>query len=197
LRSTEYLKTEKGFRKEALRWKDVFLKHKRRRLCGEDVKDAARMTLSLLSSKHKAGRCTRTTFLKKKSRINSCKQVRDLYLRIFRETGAPPKPDDAVFKLRDGSVLTRKRVSGHIQDVLESVGVPRRYSGSHSLRRGGNSLYRSSKDGNGRQIFDDETVKRFGRWTSDAYKLYIHIESTAMEEWAKGAVDYTPVFELN
>jgi len=65
------------------------------------------------------------------------------------------------------------------------------------LRRGGSSLYRSSKDRNGRQIFDDETVKRFGRWTSDAYKLYIHIESTAKEEWAKGAVDYTPVFELN
>ena len=60
---------------------------------------------------------------------------------------------------------------------------------SHSLRRGGASMYRMT--------MDDATVARFGRWESDAYKLYIHIESDAMQAWAKQATGLCPRFELN
>ena len=33
----------------------------------------------------------------------------------------------------------------------------------------------------------DADVARFGRWTSNAYKLYIHIESSALAEWSERA----------
>jgi len=43
----------------------------------------------------------------------------------------------------------------------------------------------------------DADVARFGRWTSNAYKLYIHIESSALAEWSERAAQQMPRFELN
>ena len=43
----------------------------------------------------------------------------------------------------------------------------------------------------------DEDVARFGRWTSNAYKLYIHIENSALAAWGEKAAQMRPRFELN
>ena len=178
---------------EALRWKDVFFKCSTMTLLqvliGGEVSKAGRVTLSLLSSKNVARRCTQTTFLVPNARVNATRQLKELYLRILDETGKVPNPEDAVFKLTNGEPMTRKTVSKRLQDILESVGVPRKFAGSHNLRRGGANLYRACATS------DDESVKRFGRWTSDAYKLYIHVESSMIERWAAEAAALRPIFE--
>ena len=40
-------------------------------------------------------------------------------------------------------------------------------------------------------------IKRFGRWTSDAYKLYLILDSTTMDKYAEKVARVQPRFELN
>ena len=155
---------------------------------GKAVAAADRVTASLPSTKSSLGRCTRTVF-QTCSMSSAVKLLKSLYLRILCETGKPPDPDDFIFLLRDGTHLSRKVVSKEIQDTLKSLGVPRRLTGSHSLRRGGASLYA--------MFMPDTEVKKIGRWESDAYKLYVHLENAALEVWLKQAAKAMPRFELN
>ena len=46
-------------------------------------------------------------------------------------------------------------------------------------------------------FLSDEQVKRFGRWESDVYKIYIHLEDGLLERWMKEAAKTIPLFELN
>lgn len=189
LRSKEYLRADKGSDDRALKWKDLWFKLGASKIMrGKAVAAADRVTASLPSTKNSLGRCTRTIF-QTSSMSSAVKLLKSLYLRILCETGSPPSPDDFVFLLQDGSHLSRKVVSKEIQDTLESLGVPRRLTGSHSLRRGGASLYA--------MFMPDSEVKKFGRWESDAYKLYIHLENAALEVWLKQAAKAMPRFELN
>ena len=43
----------------------------------------------------------------------------------------------------------------------------------------------------------DEDVKRWGRWNSDAYKLYIHVQEVTMARATKEASVNAPNFELH
>ena len=189
LRAKEYLKTEKGFDPRALHWRDVYFKQAFAPVTGLGVADADRVTLSLLSSKNGLLRCTRSTVEVPNVDTNAVARIKALYLRVLREKGVV-NPLDPVFLLKDGSILSRKQLSSTIQRIMLSVGVPARLVGSHSLRRGGASMYRAAK-------VPDEDIKRFGRWNSDAFKLYIHIECTALDQWAEAANRLTPRFELN
>jgi hypothetical protein len=188
MRSKEYLKTEKGSDDRALKWKDLFFKLKNKLLAGRDVALADRMTASLPSTKNSLGRCTRTIYVTD-SISSSVKLLISLYLRILQQTGSPPDPNAFVFTLPDGKHLSRFTVSKELQDTLESLGVPRKFTGSHSLRRGGANLYAV--------FLSDDQVKRFGRWESDAYKLYIHLDDELLERWMKEAAKSMPRFELN
>ena len=153
------------------------------------MSQADRMTPSRVSSKNALERCTRTVY-QTSSPVSAVRLLKARYLRILKDTGKAPIPMEPVFKLESGEVLSRKTVTSKIQDLMESVGVPRTFSGSHSLRRGGASMYR----GAGCPEMD---VMRFERWTSNAYKLYIHIENQAMNEWAEKAATTIHRFELN
>ena len=192
LRSLEYSEQDSGKVDErALHWRDVFFKLERKRLKGWEVRFMDRMTLSLLSSKNSLRRCTRTTYLLENEPTNAAKLVRDRYLRILGETGKPPKPNDPVFQYRSGRTISRKGISKIIQDLMEQAGVPRRFVASHSLRRTGASLLAATG------LASDEDIKRWGRWTSNAYKLYVHLENTRYKEWAEAVARIKPVFELN
>jgi hypothetical protein len=74
---------------------------------------------------------------------------------------------------------------------MASVGVPRRFVASHSLRRTGASLLAATG------LASDEDIKRWGRWTSNAYKLYVHLENSRYKAWAEAVARIKPVFELN
>jgi hypothetical protein len=116
--------------------------------------------------------------------------MKQRYLDILIRTGAPPDPDSPIFLLSTGKAISRRLITKTIQGLLESVGVPSRFSGSHSLRRGGSCMYRAAG-------MPDADVARFGRWTSNSYKLYIYIENSALAEWAERATQMVPRFELN
>jgi hypothetical protein len=189
LRAKESLETEKGFDSRALHWRDVYFKDGFDRVEGEAVADSNRVTLSVLSSKNKLIRCSRSTIEVPGVDTNAVTRLKALYLRILREEGSVD-PNAPVFRLRNGKVASRKRISTILQTIMLSVGVPANLVGSHSLRRGGASMYRAAK-------VPDEDIKRFGRWNSDAYKLYIHVECTAMDQWAVVANHLVPRFELN
>ena len=199
LRSIEYLgKTQSRIDPRALHYRDASFKVGNKRVEGEDVAKATKLTLSILSSKNAAGRCTRTLQLVEGNRSNAPRRLRDRYLREFRETGKIPDPNKPIFQKRSGKLVTRTRVTKIIQDLLVSTcGIPKELAGSHSLRRGGASCYRAMKDKDGKQVVSDEDVKRFGRWTSDAYKLYIHVHNELFQDVASGVANGMPYFELN
>ena len=87
-------------------------------------------------------------------------------------------------------MLKRSEVSTSIQDILEKFGVPRKMAGSHSLRRGGATMMRAAG-------VPDEDIKRWGRWTSDAYKLYVHVVMDSVAAWSEKIAAVRPVYELN
>ena len=62
---------------------------------------------------------------------------------------------------------------------------------SHSLRRGGATTYSIAG-------VPDEDIKRFGRWLSDAYKLYVFLGTGSI--MSKGQINpmvVVPKFERN
>ena len=193
LRSLEYAERDDGkVHPKALHWRDVFLKDEEGiHLTGWAVRHTRRMTLSLLSSKNSLRRCTRTTYLLEAEPTNSVKLVRDRYLRILGETGKPPDPMAPVFQYASGKTVSRKRISQIIQDLLFEVGVPKRFVASHSLRRSGASLLAATG------LASDEDIKRWGRWTSNAYRLYVHLESQKYKKWAEAVARIKPIFELH
>ena len=156
------------------------------------------MTLSILSSKSTAGRCTRTLPLVEGNRSNCPRKIRDRYLRILKRTGSPPNPAEPMFQREDGKLVTRDRITKIIQNLLVSIcNIPKQLAGNHSLRRGGASCYRALKAEDSTPLCSDEDVKRFGRWTSDAYKLYIHVHRDLFENMTSVATTVIPRFELN
>ena len=191
LRSIEYLgQSQRKISTKAVHWRDFFPKINRKVVTGEDVAQSTKVTMSISSTKNSARRCTRSVPVVGHVRSNGPKRICDRYLRIFRATGSPPNPDEPIFLLPSGKLLTRARISSIIQQILVSVGVPANLVGSHSLRRGSISCYKAAGA-------SDADCRRFGRWTSDAYLLYIHVESEAMDGWVKKAAVNMPHFELN
>ena len=193
LRSLEYTEQDNGkVDPRALHWRDVTLKDVHGEvLTGWSARKCKRMTLSLLSSKNSLRRCTRTAHLLEHEFTNSVRLIRNRYLRIVGETGTVPDPNAPVFQYTSGRTVSRRRVSQIIQDLMASVGVPRRFVASHSLRRTGASLLAATG------LASDEDIKRWGRWTSNAYKLYVHLENSRYKAWAEAVARIKPVFELN
>lgn len=190
LRSKEYLMPDTNqYDPQGVHWKDAFFRDDTGNLSGAEVAGASKLTLSIVSSKNSLARCTRTVH-QTSSSVSAVRLLKQRYLDILTRTGKPPEPETPIFQLSTGLVISRKTICNLIQDTLESLGVPRRFAGSHSLRRGGSCMYRAAG-------MADEDIARFGRWTSNAYKLYIHIESSALSEWGERAVHIQPRFELN
>ena len=64
-----------------------------------------------------------------------------------------------------GQPLTCSRLSSFIQSVLQGAGIPGHFSG-HSFRIGAATM--ATQCG-----IPDHLVKTLGRWSSDAYQLYV------------------------
>ena len=64
-----------------------------------------------------------------------------------------------------GQPLTRSRLSSFIQSVLQGAGIPGHFSG-HSFRTGAATT--AAQCG-----IPDHLIKTMGRWSSDAYQLYV------------------------
>ena len=82
------------------------------------------------------------------------------YIYIGGSTSGP------LFLLSDGTPLHRQWLTSSIQSILAAAGVPGCYTG-HSFRIG--AATSAASDG-----LPDHLIKTLGRWSSDAYQLYIH-----------------------
>ena len=70
-----------------------------------------------------------------------------------------------LFCYADGRPLTRQLLSSTVQSILRSAGYPGSYSG-HSFRIGAATTVAA-------RGIPDHLIKTLGRWSSDAYQLYI------------------------
>lgn len=81
------------------------------------------------------------------------------YLRL---RGPGPGP---LFMYKDGCLLSRTLLSSFLQTTLQSAGIPGKFSG-HSFRIGAATT--AAQKG-----VPDHLIKTMGRWSSDAYQLYV------------------------
>lgn len=70
-----------------------------------------------------------------------------------------------LFIYQDGSPLSRSRLSSFLQTTLQAAGIPGKFSG-HSFRIGAATT--AAQRG-----VPDHLIKTMGRWSSDAYLLYV------------------------
>ena len=164
----------------SLQWRDVMYKVDHTRVTGAQVRDTSRITLSLRSTKNALGRCTRTVPLLNDIPNSGAVMLRELYLEYMLRYGCEPPSHELVFTRANGQPVRRGEISSIIQTLMVSVGVPKHLVGSHSLRRGGASQYLAAQ-------MPEAKIKAFGRWTSDAYKLYLIIDTMAVDAYARKA----------
>ena len=173
----------------SLQWRDVMYKVNHTRVTGAQVRDTSRITLSLRSTKNALGRCTRTVPVLNDIPNSGAVMLRELYLEYIQRYGCEPPSHELVFTRANGQPVRRGEISSLIQTLMLSVGVPKHLVGSHSLRRGGASQYLAAQ-------MPEAKIKAFGRWTSDAYKLYLIIDTMAVDAYARKAATAQPRFEL-
>ena len=86
--------------------------------------------------------------------------------RYYPERFRGAEAEEPLFRFEDGTPITRDDIHGMVQLAAVADGQQGARFGSHSLRIGGaTALYQGTKD--------LEQVKRFGRWTSDAFHGYL------------------------
>ena len=71
-----------------------------------------------------------------------------------------------MFRKGDGSPITRQEIKGLLERAAVAVGIHPSHLGSHSLRIGGaTAMYHA--------VPDLERLKRFGRWKTGAFHVYL------------------------
>ena len=93
-----------------------------------------------------------------------------------------------LFRWEDGAPVTREQVQGVLEKAGVAQGLPAERMRTHSLRIGGaTALYHI--------YHDTEIIKRYGRWSSDAFHSYLWEGSSASQDVAKKmAQDQTSLF---
>jgi len=192
LRSKEYLKPDaKDF--TGLRWGDITFKDAARNelqpheVTPEGVHAA---TYSLISTKNSFGRCTRTLAANAENTACPVRLVAQLYQLLYKQTRRKPDPAQPVFQYADGTVMRRDRMSLLLREFIKACKLDSRLFASHSLRRGGCVVYHANN-------IPLETIKRMGRWESDAVLLYIHDTDSDKTQLMADCFKKLPKFELH
>lgn len=76
-------------------------------------------------------------------------------------------PQDPLFLTEHGKMATRSWFNKHFQKVLSASGISPKHYYIHSFRIGAATTAASAG-------ILDETIRVMGRWSSEAYRLYIH-----------------------
>ena len=179
LRSGEYLSPddEKIDPKRVLTWGDVTMRKSLsygETICEEEnFQEGNMMTLRIVGFKNKNVVSTRTLEQNEESPICPVKAIKWLH-KTLKDHGIAPETDRPICQLAGvNNFLTRDNVSNLLKIIAEQCGCDPKKLASHSLRRGGACAYAAAG-------VPDEDIKRFGRWTSDAYKLYIMLSDISI-----------------
>ena len=82
------------------------------------------------------------------------------------------------------------RVTTVLRELVNSCGIDSSLVASHSLRRGMACCMAAAG-------IPNEDIQRFGRWNSDAYKLYVMSNADLMSSKLAAAAGVVPNFELH
>ena len=159
---------------------------------GDEFEQGTVMTLDITSTKNKLGRCTRT-IEESDSELCAVNAMKELHAKIKEDTGCYPHPNQAICEKGSKEFLTRDEVSKVLQAAALQCVVSAKMVASHSLRlrRGGATTYSLAG-------VPDEDIKRFGRWLSDAYKLYVFLGmGSIMSKGQSNPMVVVPRFERN
>jgi hypothetical protein len=196
MRSAEGVSSEVNMvdKSRVLLWRNVVMRSTMKvgaQICEDAEFDQGTvMTLEITSTKNKLGRCTRS-IEESPSKLCAVKALKKLHAKIKEVTGEYPPPDQAVCQRSSGKFLTRDEVSRVLQAAALQCGVSPKLVASHSLRRGGATTYSLAG-------VPDEDIKRFGRWLSDAYKLYVYLGTESiMSKGQSNPMLVVPRFEKN
>ena len=97
--------------------------------------------------------------------------------RRFLQYRQQANHSDALFRLKDGSLLTRQRLQSVLRKSLTMLNLPAKHFGTHSLRIG--SATAAAQAGVPVKI-----IKALGRWSSDCYRRYIRAPHKSLQELA-------------
>ena len=86
--------------------------------------------------------------------------------RRFLQYQQQANHSDALFRLKNGSLLTRQRLQSVLRESLTMLNLPAKHFGTHSLRIG--SATAAAQAGVPVKI-----IKALGRWSSDCYRRYL------------------------
>ena len=194
LRSAEYADATNGRgdpRDYCLRLGDLALYDESGAQCSlHEPLSAARLSLALRGSKTDQARlgCVRS-LQRTPGELDAVALVAGL-LRFLSpvELSSPSTP---LFSLDSGRPVSSSGVTGDLRAAAKSSGLdPARYA-THSLRRGGATALVAAG-------VNPETVRRFGRWLSDAWRTYVFGTTEHLGDLAAGMVnaDYTIAMAL-
>ena len=94
-------------------------------------------------------------------------------LQEFLRSCSQP-PGTPLFVFQDGSYLTPTRLTSTLRSLLRSLGINDAAYASHSFRIGAATTAAAA----GLPIW---LIKTLGRWTSDAYQRYIHVDKATLQ----------------
>ena len=121
------------------------------------------------------------------------------YAAYVKHHGKPPRTSDFPYRMENGRVLSRPQLPEVLKGAAMECGIPASRVDSHSLRRGGSSESAYAAAGVPDRYQDIMRFCRFGRWTSDGYRVYV---ATHADMKRKGLLDpatnaCTPRFEMH
>ena len=162
-------------------------------LLSETLKSGSTVLLStsLFSTKNDKQTCTRT--VTSTPGVSTCvvHAVADLVDYHIKEHGHLPPANQPVFQLEDGSALTRSTVSAILKAGAAFAQLPADRLGTHSLRRGGCSMYIAAG-------CSHASVMRFGRWCSQSsFERYVFPAAEQLMEGQQAAHTNVPYFEMS
>jgi site-specific recombinase XerD len=179
LRSVEILKPdiEEIDPERVITWGDIIMRrslgYEEEKCNDEDYQEGRAMTVKIVSYKNDKIVATRTIEQNDKSPTCPVKAIKLLHA-VLKAKGVPCQANRPVCQLEGKrQFISRTQISELLKAVAIKCGCNPNKFASHSLRRGGASAYAAAG-------VPDEDIKRFGRWLSDAYKLYVMLNDTSI-----------------
>jgi site-specific recombinase XerD len=91
--------------------------------------------------------------------------------------------EESLFIFSDGSTLRRDQLTTFLRAFLTRLGIDARLFAGHSFRIGGaTELARAGAPGH--------IIQKMGRWSSDAFKLYIRTANSELAKYALQMANY-------
>ena len=192
LRSIEYLADDEGVYDPGLtvRWEDFVFRKQGEVLPLSKIQEADEMTIVVYSAKGSLHTCTRTLMANPNSKTCVVAAHKKLYAAYIKLHGKAPRKSDSPYRMEDGKVLTRAQLSNALKGAAVECGIAASRIASHSLRRGGASAYAAAG-------VPDVDIRRFGRWTSYGFKVYVTAHADMMRKGLLNPATAAPRFEMH